>query len=433
MLNETHSLDLTSWVASANAKGCDFPIQNLPFCLFRRTGHEEDFRGGVGIGDQIIDLKLASSVLSGLAGQAALLGAQDSLNALMAAGVEHWSALRLALSRALRKGAAEEKALSAALVPQADAEFAVPSKIGDYTDFFTSYHHVVNAGKMFGRSDPLLPNLPWMPIAYHGRASTVCISGTDFHRPVGQTKAPDASAPVYGPSQKLDYELELGFYIGPGNAHGSRISIDDAENHVFGVCILNDWSARDVQAFEATPLGPFLAKSFITSVSPWIVTLEALAPYRTRIENFPVKDYPGLPYLNAGGDRTAGAFDITMEAWLATPKSKGETYRLTSTSFRHGWWTFAQMVTHHTENGCKMQPGDLCGTGTQSGPARNEAGCLLELTWGGNEPVSLPNGEARGFLLDGDHLVLKAFCEAEGKPRIGFGLCEGTVLPAYPL
>ncbi len=432
MLNETHSLALTSWVESAQTKDCDFPIQNLPFCLFRRKGTSEAFRGGVGIGDQIIDLKQAAALFSGIAGEAARLGGEQTLNALMAAGRGHWSALRLALSRALRIGAAEQGPLRACLVPQSGAEFAVPSQIGDYTDFFTSYHHVVNAGRMMGRSDPMLPNLPWMPLAYHGRASSVEMSGTPFPRPFGQTLPQGAAQPVFGPCQKLDYELELGFYIGPGNARGTRIGIDAAEDHIFGVCILNDWSARDVQTFESTPLGPFLAKNFITSVAPWIVTLEALEPYRTQIEGFP-DDRGALPYLCAGGDRRAGMFDITMEAWLATPASTGEAYRLTSTSFRHGWWTLAQMVTHHTENGCNLRPGDLCGTGTQSGPTRQEAGCMLELTWGGTEPVTLPNGEVRAFLHDGDTVILRAHCAAEGKPRIGFGACEGTVLPAVPL
>ena len=433
-LNETHDPALTSWVASAQAAGTDFPIQNLPFAVFRRRGRAEAWRGGVAIGDQIVDLAALAQagVLSGDAQAAARAAAEDRLNALMAMGPQAWSALRLALSRGLRTGNPQQATLQACLVPQAEAEYDVPARIGDYTDFYTSIHHATNIGKQFRPDNPLLPNYQWVPIGYHGRASSIVVSGTDFHRPHGQIKAPDATAPVLGVSQRLDIELELGVFIGPGNALGTPITLSEAERHVFGLCLLNDWSARDIQGWEYQPLGPFLSKNFASSVSPWVVTLEALAPYRTAFVR-PDGDPAPLPYLDSSDHREAGAFDIQLAVGLQTQAMRDAGQpdaRISATSYRHAYWTVAQMVTHHTVNGCNLQPGDLLGTGTLSGPTLDQAAALIELTLGGKQPLQLPNGETRTFLRDGDAVVLRGWCEREGAVRIGFGECRGRVLPA---
>lgn len=434
MLNETHNPALHSWVASANVAGTDFPIQNLPFAVFRRKGPGEAFRGGVAIGDQIVDqAALAQSgVLTGEAAAAAQAGAQDKLNALMALGTSAWSALRLALSRALREGSADQAALLACLVPQAEAEYDVPARIGDYTDFYTSLYHATNIGKQFRPDNPLLPNYKWVPIGYHGRASSIGISGQQFRRPVGQTMPPGATEPSFGPCKRLDIELELGIFIGSGNALGDAVEITVAEDHVFGICLLNDWSARDIQGWEYQPLGPFLAKNFASTVSPWVVTLEALAPYRvpfTRAEGDPQP----MAYLDSPANRSGGAFDIQLQVGLQTPQMReaGQAdASICRTSYRHAYWTVAQMVTHHTVNGCNLQPGDLLGSGTLSGPTLDQAGALIELTTGGKNPIALPSGEQRTWLEDGDSVVLRGWCEREGAARIGFGECVGTVLPA---
>ncbi|KZE25883.1 fumarylacetoacetase [Crenobacter luteus] len=433
-LNETHDPALQSWLASANLAGQDFTIQNLPFAVFRRAGSGEPFRGGVAIGDAIVDLaKLAEAgVLDGAAAAALAAAAQPSLNDFMAQGQAAWSALRLALSRALRAGSPLEGALRECLVAQADAEYTVPARIGDYTDFYTSIHHATNVGRLFRPDNPLLPNYKWVPIGYHGRASTIGVSGQTFRRPLGQTLPPGAERPVFGPSQRLDYELELGIFIGPGNAQGTSIKLDDAEAHVFGLCLLNDWSARDVQAWEYQPLGPFLAKNFATTISPWIVTLEALAPYRTEWTR-PADDPQPLPYLESEALRREGAFDIQIEAWLETARMReaGEAAaRLSHSSFRHSYWSVSQMVAHHTVNGCGLMPGDLLGSGTESGPTPEEAGSLLELSAGGKRAVALPNGEERRFLEDGDAVILRGYCEKAGAARVGFGEAVGRVLPA---
>jgi fumarylacetoacetase len=433
-LNETHNPALKSWVASANTAGTDFPIQNLPFAVFRRKGSAEAFRGGVAIGDQILDLAAVaqSGVLTGEAAAAAQAGAQDKLNALMALGTSAWSALRLALSRALREGSAEQAALQACLVPQAEAEYDVPARIGDYTDFYTSLHHATNIGKQFRPDNPLLPNYKWVPIGYHGRASSIGVSGQQFRRPVGQTMTPGATEPSFGPCKRLDIELELGIFVGSGNALGEAVDITEAEDHVFGICLLNDWSARDIQGWEYQPLGPFLAKNFATTVSPWVVTLEALAPYRvafTRAEGDPQP----MAYLDSPANRSGGAFDIQLQVGLQTPKMREAGQpdaSICRTSYRHAYWTVAQMLTHHTVNGCNLQPGDLFGSGTLSGPTLDQAGALIELTTGGKNPIALSNGEQRTWLEDGDSVVLRGWCEREGAARIGFGECVGTVLPA---
>ncbi len=435
LLNETHDIQLTSWVESAN-DGSDFPIQNLPFAVFRRAGSNENFRGGVAIGNQVLDMAAAADagVFEGQAQAAAEAAAQSTLNTLMGMGKTANSALRLALSRALRTGSDAQGKLQGCLVAQADVEFAMPCQIGDYTDFYTSVYHATAVGSLFRPDNPLLPNYKWVPIGYHGRASTIGISGQQFPRPVGQTKAPDASEPGFGPCKRLDYELEMGIFIGQGNPLGDRIDIAQAEDHVFGMCLFNDWSARDIQAWEYQPLGPFLAKNFASTISPWIVTLEALAPYRVEFAH-PEGDPQPLPYLSSEFNTRHGGFDISLECLIQTEQMRRagrEPAKLSDSSFRHSYWTVAQMVTHHTVNGCALNPGDLLGSGTQSGPEHEEAGSILELTRGGKEPVSLPNGETRTFLEDGDAIVMRGYCEKAGAARIGFGEVVSTILPAKP-
>ncbi|MDC9521021.1 fumarylacetoacetase [Pseudoalteromonas sp. Angola-31] len=433
-INETHDINLTSWVESANIKGCDFPIQNLPFAEFRTKNTNEEFRGGVAIGDQVIDLAKLShlNIFTGDAKTALDAASESTLNTFMGLGEQYWSALRLALSKALREGAQQQKEMQSTLIAQADIEFSLPCRIGDYTDFYTSIYHATAVGSLFRPDNPLLPNYKWVPIGYHGRSSSIDVSGQTFHRPKGQTKAPDANTPSFGPCKRLDYELELGIYLGKGNELGDAIAIENAENHVFGFCVFNDWSARDLQAWEYQPLGPFLAKNFASTVSPWIVTTEALAPFRTswtRDENDPQP----MPYLESAANRELGAFDIQMDVKIQTQKMRDENHQPTqvsASSFKHSYWTVAQMVTHHTVNGCNFMPGDMLGSGTQSGPTHEEAGSLLELSRGGKEKITLSNGEQRSFLEDGDNVIMRGWCEKPGYARIGFGSVESTVLPA---
>ncbi|MGE8493059.1 fumarylacetoacetase [Comamonas sp.] len=437
LLNETHDPALQSWVPSAQAAGSDFPLQNLPFASFRRQGSQEAWRGGVAIGDQIVDLQAlaASGSLTGDAQRAAEAGAQASLNALMALGPQAWSALRLALSRGLRVGAAEQAQWQGFLVPQAQAEYNLPARIGDYTDFYTSIHHATNIGKQFRPDNPLLPNYQWVPIGYHGRSSSIVVSGTPFKRPVGQTKAPDAAVPTVKASARMDIELEMGIFMGQANALGEPVSIGEAEDHVFGLCLLNDWSARDIQPWEYQPLGPFLSKNFASTLSPWVVTLEALAPYRVAFAR-PEGDPQPLPYMDSAHNRDAGAFDIALAVDLQTSKMRAAgqpAVQITQSNYRHAYWTVAQLVAHHTVNGCNLQPGDLLGTGTLSGPSLDQAAALIELTVGGKQPLTLPNGETRTWLEDGDAVVLRGWCERPGAARIGFGPCEGQILPARTL
>ena len=434
-LNETHDPALRSWLAHANDGQTDFPIQNLPFAIFRRDG--EAWRGGVAIGHDIIDLARVAQtgVFSGLAAQAAAAGAQDKLNALMALGPHAWSALRLALSRGLREGSPQQAALSQCLVAQDGVVYDVAARIGDYTDFYTSIHHATNIGRQFRPDNPLLPNYKWVPIGYHGRSSSIVVSGHDVQRPLGQTMPPNASAPVFGPCKRLDIELEMGIFIGTGNPQGEAIAMGEAEDHVFGLCLLNDWSARDIQGWEYQPLGPFLSKNFASTISPWIVTLEALAPYRAPLTR-PEEDPQPLPYLDSPTNRTHGALDIQLQVDLQTAhmRARGEAgARISRTNYRHAYWTVAQMVAHHTVNGCNLQPGDLFGTGTLSGPTLDQAAALIELTEGGKTPLQLPDGEVRTYLEDGDTVTLTGWCEKPGTARIGFGRCVGTVLPARPL
>jgi fumarylacetoacetase len=420
-LNATHDPQLRSWVASANQAACDFPIQNLPYGRFRPAGSGEAFRIGVAIGGQVLDLKATGLIHT------------DDMNVLMAKSPAERQALRAAVSAGLAEGSAQATEWARALLAQSAVEMAVPCRIGDYTDFYTGIHHARTVGSLFRPDAPLLPNYQWVPIGYHGRASSIGVSGQRFRRPKGQTKAPDAAAPTLGPSKRLDYELELGFFVAQGNALGQPIAIADAEAHLFGVTLLNDWSARDIQAWEYQPLGPFLSKNFATTVSPWIVTVEALAPFRAPFER-PAGDPQPLPYLDAPANRAAGALDIVLETWLQTAgmREAGEApVRLTRGNAREAaYWTPAQLVTHHTVNGCNLQPGDLLGSGTLSGPKPDEAGSLLELTLGGKQPIELPNGERRSFLEDGDTLTLRGWCEREGAVRIGLGEVSATVEPA---
>lgn len=433
LINETHDIKLTSWVSSANDATTDFPIQNLPFAVFRRKDSNEEFRGGVAIGSQVLDLNVVANanIFTGLAQEAVVAANAAALNEFMGMGIEYWSALRLALSKALRAGSEHQATLETSLISQADIEFSMPCHIGDYTDFYTSIYHATAVGSLFRPDNPLLPNYKWVPIGYHGRASSIDVSGQEFHRPKGQTKAPDADVPSFGPAKRLDYELEMGIYLGKGNDLGDAISIKNAEDHVFGFCVFNDWSARDLQAWEYQPLGPFLAKNFASTVSPWIVTTEALAPYRTswtRDENDPQP----LEYLDSAENREQGSFDVTMDVQIETEQMRKdgiEASKVSESSFKHSYWTVAQMVTHHTVNGCNFVPGDMLGSGTQSGPEHIEAGSMLELSRGGKEAITLDNGEQRKFLEDGDKVIMRGWCEADGYARIGFGSVEGTILP----
>ncbi|MCX7214797.1 MAG: fumarylacetoacetase [Burkholderiales bacterium] len=430
-LNETHDPKLISWVASANLPGNDFPVQNLPFAIFRRKGSDEIFRGGVAIGDQVLDLAALSSknVLSSDAQQALLAASGSTLNDFMALGHTAWSSLRLALSRLLREDAKQQAITAQCLLDMEDVEYALPAHIGDYTDFYTSIHHATNVGKLFRPDNPLLPNYRWIPIGYHGRASSVVLSGHDVRRPQGQLMPPGAESPTLAPSKRLDFELELGIFVGAGNSLGTPIPMDQAEQHVFGICLLNDWSARDIQGWEYQPLGPFLSKSFATSISPWIVTLEALAPYRLPFTRDADEPQP-LPYLDSEHNRAAGAFDIQLKITLATPamrEAKQPAHTICQTSYRHAYWTLAQLITHHTVNGCNLQAGDLLGSGTLSGPEPHQLAAMLEITQGGKIPLTLPNGEERIFLEDGDQVTLRGWCATKDAARIGFGECIGTV------
>jgi fumarylacetoacetase len=443
-INETHDPTLRSWVTSANGPHTDFPIQNLPFGIFRRAragtvtgrgvGADETFRGGVAIGDQILDLRAARDRALFDAPTRELLSvcSEPTLNPLMALGQEAASRLRSSLSKALRDGSARATELAADLVPQSDAEFSLPAVIGDYTDFYASIHHATTVGRQLRPDEPLLPNYRWIPIAYHGRSSSIRVSEHAFPRPVGQRFVKGAAAPDVGPTRRLDFELEMGIFIGRGNAQGRAVPIADAESHVFGLCLLNDWSARDVQGWEYQPLGPFLGKNFATTISPWVVTLEALAPFRLPFTRASAEPQP-LPYLEHPQIRVAGALDIALEVSLETPHMRAARQgpeALARSNFRHAYWTVAQMIAHHTVNGCNLRPGDLLGSGTMSGPSPAEAGSLLELTAGGRQPLTLASSETRAFLEDGDRVVLRAWCERDGCARIGFGTASGMVLPA---
>jgi len=417
------------WVDSANDPKTDFPLENLPFGLYeddRQRRHT-----CVAIGELILDLPGCSS--------AGLLNASQAIG-LGPRGLGHVEAWR---AREIRRRAVEllsdatyRERVEPHLVPQSTVKMLPPygvGGIGDYTDFYASIHHATNVGRLFRPDTPLLPNYKWVPIGYHGRASSIVVSGAEIRRPCGQTKAPDAAGPSFGPSRMLDYELEVGFSISHGNELGEPIPIERAEEHIFGLCLLNDWSARDIQAWEYQPLGPFLGKSFATTISPWVIPLDALEPFRIPAATRAEGDPEPLPYLRSDRDRERGGFDVNLEVWLATAtmRQAGEpAVRVSRGNLRELYWTLAQMVTHHASNGCNLRPGDLLATGTVSGATPESVGSLLERTKRGAEPLTLPNGEERKFLEDGDEVILRGWCEREGYPRIGFGECRGVVVPA---
>jgi fumarylacetoacetase len=436
LLDATHAPTLKSWVESANQPGCDFPIQNLPLGRFRPPGDDDLAAAGssvgVAIGDQVLDLKAAAANCPWAEEVMPLLTplAAGDLAAFMALGRPAWKQLRTALSAALAQGSDQGPFLETCLLPQAGLQMALPCRIGDYTDFYAGIHHARTVGALMRPDNPLLPNYAYVPIGYHGRASSVGIEGR-VRRPRGQTRS-SSGAPHFGPSKRLDYELELGLWIGAENALGESVPLDEAEDRLFGVTLLNDWSARDIQAWEYQPLGPFLAKSFVTTVSPWVVSFEALAPFRRPLWR-PADLPPPLPYLHGAANAAQGALDITLEVSLQTAamRARGEpAVRLSQSNAQDACWTPAQLVTHHSSNGCNLQVGDLMGTGTLSGPRPEQGGSLLELTQGGRVPLTLPGGEQRRFLEDGDTVTLRAWCEAPGATRIGLGEVSGTVLPA---
>jgi fumarylacetoacetase len=421
-VDATHDPDLRSWVGTANAPDTDFPIQNLPFGRFR-AGDDPQWKIGVAIGDQILDLRATG-----------LIDFQDMAQLLQyAPHARH--ALRAQLSIGLASGSSHEKRWRPLLYAQADVALGLPCDIRDYTDFYVGIHHARTVGKLFRPDNPLLPNYQWVPIGYHGRASTIHASGHHFHRPHGQIKGPADETPHVGPTERLDLELELGFVIGRPNAAGHAIPIEEAESHVFGVTLFNDWSARDLQAWEYQPLGPFLSKNFASTVSPWMVTLEALAPFRKPFVR-PKEDPQPLPYLDSAAHRQCGQFDIDLDVLIET-----DTMRRTLTAPQvisrsnaadAAYWSLAQLVTHHTVNGCALGVGDLFGSGTLSGPRPEQAGSLLELTSGGKTPLRLANGEVRTFLEDGDCIVLRGTCHRTGFRRIGLGECRATILAGRP-
>jgi fumarylacetoacetase len=442
-IDHTHDVNATSWVESA--ADSDFPIQNLPFCSFTKEGR--DRRIGVGIGDCILDLKACAD--AGLfEGITAFAVEAETLNLVMSLNLEQRIALRHRLFELLSADCGDirdnQQLRDEAIVKQSDATFHTPCDVGDYTDFYASVFHATNVGSMFRPNNPLLPNYKHIPIGYHGRASSVVASGTPVRRPSGQlAPAEEGGNPTFGAAKLLDYELEVGFYIAEGNELGSTISIENAEDAIFGMTLVNDWSARDLQKWEYQPLGPFLAKSFATTVSPWVITMEALAPFRcgafTRDENDPQP----LPHLSSEDNTSSGGVDVNLSVALSSEKMRSDgidPMPLTAGTFRNMYWTIGQMVAHHSSNGCNLQPGDLLASGTVSGPERNSRGCLLELTWDGEygkpvpgtqrTPLELPTGEERRFLADGDEVIMAGNCTADGYAKIGFGTCTGVVLPA---
>ncbi|HEU4982848.1 MAG TPA: fumarylacetoacetase [Acidobacteriaceae bacterium] len=412
---------MRSWVAGAD--GSDFPLENLPLGVFRRADGQACI--GAAIGDSILDLRAAADA-GLLSRELAAACREDSLNALMAMGRGASRALRARMQELLSDESARAR-VEPLLLARAGAEMLLPARIGDYTDFYASVYHATNVGRLFRPENPLLPNYKWVPIGYHGRASSIVVSGAEVKRPSGQTKAPDAAAPTFGPSKALDYELEVGFFVGQGNALGEPVPLAEAEQHIFGLCLLNDWSARDVQAWEYQPLGPFLGKNFATTISPWVVTMEALEPFRAASFMRPEGEPKPLQYLDWADDRAQGGFDVTLEVWLRTKKMR-EPVKVSRGNLRDLYWTLAQMLTHHASNGCNLQPGDLLATGTVSGAAEDSVGSLLEMTRRGADPLILPDGEVRKFLETGDEVILRGYCEREGCARIGFGECRGLVV-----
>ena len=426
-INETHDQNLKSWVDSANDLDTDFPIQNLPFCLFNQNHGTQDL--GVVIGDYVLNLDaLREEVFE----EDYWVKNEDKLACV---NPEKVVKLRKELVKILSISYPEElrEEIRTFMTPLKDVVFSVPYNTLDYTDFYCSIYHATNVGKLFRPDNPLMPNYKWIPIGYHGRASSIVPSGTDFKRPKGQNRHDPEKPPVYIPSKAMDYEMEVGFFVGKGNEIGETIDIKDAEDHIFGLCLVNDWSARDLQGWEYQPLGPFLGKSFATTISPFVVTMEALAPFRTSAFGREEGDPQPLPYLANEKNEKFGGLDIKLDVYIHTKKMRNdgdEPHLLSRSNLKDLYWTIGQMLTHHASNGCNLQVGDLMATGTMSGKEDSERGCLLEMTKRGAEPVELPNGETRKFLEDYDEIIMKGFCEREGFRRIGFGECRGVVLPA---
>jgi fumarylacetoacetase len=423
---------LKSWVESANNPDTDFPLANLPYGVFWGEGAAHI---GVAIGDQILDLRrgVRARLLEGLPQLVTYACTAPQLNSLMGLGPDAWGALRRRITELLAEGASEDvrRRVAGVLVAQSDAEMRVPAEIGDYTDFYASIHHATRVGKLFRPDNPLLPNYKYVPIGYHGRASSIVVSGANIRRPSGQTKPPAATEPAFGLSRSLDYELEVGIFVGPGNSLGQPIPIDQADQHIFGLCLVNDWSARDVQSWEYQPLGPFLAKNFATTISPWVISMEALAPYRVPAGARPEGDPAPLAYLAASDSSRAG-IDVTLEVFLESEKMRYaniKPIRISQGNLRDLYWTVTQLLTHHASNGCNLRPGDLLATGTISGPQPGSEGCLLEMIHRA-ERIKLPTGETRSFLEDGDQVTFRGYCQAPGLPRIGFGACTGKIIPA---
>jgi len=431
-IDRTHNPSLRSWIESANQKDTDFPIQNLPFGVFQPR-NSNNSRIGVAIGNQILDLAACchAGLLQELPQELQAACTAPKLNQLMAMGRRAASTLRDRLSQLLRADTQNPPLESKILCSMSEAELLLPADIGDYTDFYASIFHATNVGRLFRPDNPLLPNYKYVPIAYHGRASSIVPSGTAIVRPKGQRKSSEETIPSFGLSQFLDYELEVGFFIGKGNQLGHPISIDNAEEHIFGLCLVNDWSARDIQTWEYQPLGPFLSKSFATTISPWVVTLEALAPFRRAAFQRPEEDPPPLPYLASPLDTKLGGIDLTVEALVRSEQMRAmgmQPFRLSRASFQSMYWTLAQMLAHHSSNGCNLRPGDLLASGTVSGAEAGTQGCLLEISQRGSKPIQLPTGELRSYLVDGDEIELRGYCEQEGYARVGFGECRGIVL-----
>jgi fumarylacetoacetase len=435
-LDHTHDPLARSWVGSANVEGHDFPIQNLPFGV-GRAGGDGAWSIVVAIGDSALVLREAARrrLLDGLGDDVQRACEQERLNELMALGRPAWTALRQRLHDLLHDNGGPPPAtraeVSACVVDRASLTLRVPADVGDYTDFYASIHHATNVGRMMRPDNPLLPNYKWVPIGYHGRASSVVVSGTPIRRPSGQTRPDGTDTPVVGPTGRLDYELEVAAFVGVGNTPGEPIPLNRTDDHLFGVCLLNDWSARDLQAWEYQPLGPFLAKNFATTVSPWIVTMEALRPYRVPRPPRPAGDPDPLPYLDGERDRRAGALDLVLDVSLSTTRMREQgtpAARLSRSRFAGMYWTLGQLMAHHTCNGCNLRSGDLLASGTVSGPGRDERGCLLELSWRGSEPIELPTGEVRRFLEAGDEVVFRGRAVREGWPGFGLGECRGLVV-----
>jgi fumarylacetoacetase len=434
-INETHDPNLKSWVESANDPNTDFPIQNLPLCAFSPKGVESTPTIGIVIGDTVLDLKDAFHIGSFPDISGNVFEERASTLNYLVTQVDLLAKLRNGLIETLKANAdpIHREKVERFAYGFSDVTFRSPFKTHDYTDFYCSIYHATNVGSMFRPDNPLLPNYKYVPIGYHGRASSIVISGTDIKRPKGQNRSDAEKPPVFIPAKNLDYEMELGFFVGRGNELGSSIPLSEAEDHIFGVCLVNDWSARDIQAWEYQPLGPFLAKNFATTISPYVITMEALAPFRTKAFERDPDDPQPLDYLSDEQNKKSGGLDINLEVYIQTEKMRNENIepqRLSQSNTKDLYWTIGQMLTHHASNGCNLQTGDLMATGTVSGKEKSERGCMLELTWRGTEPVELPSGETRRFLEDGDEIIMKGYCERDGFRRIGLGECRGRIVPA---